>query len=305
MSEAERAIGAFIGALRAQQEIPLETLAQRTGLPVARLAAIENGFESFTVGELERIASAYGLPLRTLVGALQDPGGPAAPLANRAHFRPQVPLPEGLSLAHLEAAMNHTQLVIHKMNRNMQAEAGTPLQGLIQGNNFSGLVSNVLSNSMDRCTSYKHNHHQRYPDLINPDANGGTAEGLEIKTTIQVRKGGESHNGHSGWHLIACYRFTDTGDIQFIHLMIANLNSHLHPDADWTYVGSQTNAITGSRRTETFNTTGKGTTKLRDGTVFLDPNFVNFSRWKQERHGPCPSWSIFYQGTATEALRLL
>ena len=75
--------------------------------------------------------------------------------------------------------------------------------------------------------------------------------------------------------------------------MFAVLNGHNQPEADWTYVGSKVNATTGSRRTETYNTTLAGVTKLRDGSVFLDPTIVSFKRWRQKRNGPPPPYSIF------------
>ncbi|MEG0922873.1 MAG: helix-turn-helix transcriptional regulator [Comamonas sp.] len=291
MSEAEKTIGVMVRALRLQKEMPIEALAAASGVSVGELAAIEAGEISFSVKTLERIAGGLRLPLRTLVvSAFEDPGGPRPPVLNPAYLRRAVPLPTGLTHDHLAMALNHTQEVIHKINRNMVVEVGLPLQGLIQGNNFSGLVSNVLSNSFDQCTPYKHNHHQRYPDLINPTAGG---EGLEIKTTIQIGKGGESHNGHSGWHLIACFNFRDDGDIRFIHAMFGQLVGHQYEGADWAYVGSKTNATTGSRRTETYNTNLQGATKLRDGSAYLDPNFVEYARWRQSRTGACPPWSIF------------
>lgn len=128
----------------------------------------------------------------------------------------EAPLPDRLTIAHIEEAANLTQSIIYRMSRNMVMEGGLPLQELIQGNNFSGLVSNIFSNSMDQCSPYKHNHDQRYPDLICKKANNGKGEGLEVKTTVNVRKGGESHNGHSGWHVIACYNFLPDGDIAFV-----------------------------------------------------------------------------------------
>ena len=92
-----------------------------------------------------------------------------------------------------------------------------------------------------------------------------------------------------------CYEITDSG-IEFIHVMVAVLNGHKDIDPDWQYLGSRENSETGSRRTETYTTVLKGTTKLRDGTVFLDPGKVNFRRWRQERSGPIPPWSIFAKG---------
>ncbi|HSY74502.1 MAG TPA: hypothetical protein VK810_03445, partial [Dongiaceae bacterium] len=109
-----------------------------------------------------------------------------------------------------------------------------------------------------------------------------------------IGKGGESHNGHSGWHLIACFQIEpQSGNVRFIHLMFAVLNGHNNPEPDWTYVGSKVNADTGSRRTETYNTTLAGMTKLRDGSVFLDSTAVNFKRWRQKRKGVAPAYSIF------------
>ena len=77
------------------------------------------------------------------------------------------------------------------------------------------------------------------------------------------------------------------------HLMFAVLNGHNQTEPDWTYVGSKVNTTTGSRRTETYNTTLAGTTKLRDGSVFIDPTVINFKRWRQGRKGVVPPYSIF------------
>ena len=197
--------------------------------------------------------------------------------------------------AHLEAAMNATQGIVSRINANLLASGAKPLPEYIQGNNFSGLVSNVLCDALNDHSPYKHNSDQAYPDLINPSIKmGGRIAGLEVKSTIQIGKGGESHNGHSGWHLIACFAIEpQTGNVRFIHLMFAVLNGHNKPEPDWSYVGSKVNATTGSRRTETYNTTLAGTTKLRDGSVFLDPTVVDFKRWRQGRKGGVPSFSIF------------
>ena len=124
----------------------------------------------------------------------------------------------------------------------------------------------------------------------------GVCDGsLEVKTTIKVGKGGESHNGHGGWHLIACYQSDEAGGVRFLHLMCASLNDHRSQAPDWKYVGSRVNAATGSQRTETYVTTPAGTTKLRDGSVYIDPS-IDVRRWRQERGGqPIPTWSIYYR----------
>jgi transcriptional regulator with XRE-family HTH domain len=289
-------IGRFIRKLREQKQLTQEQLAAKTGITYQHLSGMENGRENFTIDILESLASALTCPLPQFIAGAFAPATTTSGInVNRDYFRPKVPLPPGMNISHLEAAMNATQSIVSRINANLLASGAKPLPEYIQGNNFSGLVSNVFCDALNDHSPYKHNSDQAYPDLINPSAKKGSKPvGLEVKSTIQIGKGGESHNGHSGWHLIACFRIESrTGNIHFIHLMFAVLNGHNHPAPDWTYVGSKVNAATGSRRTETYNTTLAGVTKLRDGSVFLDPTIVNFKRWRQKRNGTPPSYSIF------------
>lgn len=295
MAEAQRIVGACIRHFREQQQRTQESLAAQAGISYQYLSGIEKGKENLSLQVLEQLAAALQVPLRILVSTAYDnAAGHLPPLVESKYFRKDVPLPSGLTCEQLQATLDLTQSIVHRLNRNMFAEIGKTLQSLIQGNNFSGLVSNVLTDSFDHCCAYKHNHDQKYPDLIATDARGGKAVGLEVKTTMNVGKGGESHNGHSGWHVIACYNFLGNGDIQFVHVMFAVLNSHQHPKApDWKYTGSRVNAETGSRRTETFSTNAHGTTKLRDGSAYLNTDVVNFSRWRPQRSGAVPAFSIW------------
>jgi len=297
MIEAQKILGACVRAMREQKKLTLEQLATKANITYQYLSGIETGKENFTVQVLEKLSNALETSIKSLVAsAYYAADGRSAPVLDDRYFRPQVPCPEDLKIDHIRDAANLTQSIIHRMNRNMIEEVGKPLQDLIQGNNFSGLVSNILSNCMDQCSPYKHNHDQKYPDLIYKAGNQGKGVGLEVKLTVNAGKGGESHNGHSGWHVIACYNFLENADIAFVHLMFAILNGHQSPESDWAYVGSKVNAETGSRRTETYTTNGFGTTKLRDGSLFINTNVVNFSRWKQSRKTSSPpTWSIFYQ----------
>ena len=294
--EAKAVIGRFIRKLREQKQYTQEQLATRTGITYQYLSGMENGRENFSIDVLEALAGALGAPLPQLVSAAFAPDPSASVFtANAKYFRPQVPLPPGMKLAHLEAAINATQSIVSGINANLLTAGAKPLPEYIQGNNFSGLVSNMLCDALNDHSPYKYNSHQAYPDLINAAAKvAGKPAGLEIKSTIQIGKGGESHNGHSGWHLVACFQIeAKTGNIRFIHLMFAVLNGHTHAEPDWKYVGSKVNAETGSRRTETYNTTLIGLTKLRDGSAFLDPTAVDFKRWRQQRRGPILPYSIF------------
>ena len=306
--DAKTTIGRFVRKLREQKKLTQDQLAVKTGITYQYLSGLENGRENFSIEILESLGGALACPLSQLVaGAFAPDRATSDILVNRDYFRPQAPLPPGLKVAHLESAMNATQSIVASINANLIASGAKPLPEYIQGNNFSGLVSNIFSDALNDHSPYKHNSDQAYPDLINPSAKErGKAAGLEVKTTIQIGKGGESHNGHSGWHLIACFKLdAATGNVRFLHLMFAVLNGHGHVEPDWTYVGSKVNTDTGTRRTETYNTTLVGTTKLRDGSAFLDPTEINSSRWRQQRKGSVPTWSIFSTptGKATPAAR--
>lgn len=270
-----------------------EKLAEKAGITYQYVSAVENGKENFTIGILEAIAEALGTDVPTLVEkAYADPA--PMPAVKPGGFIAGVAMPPGLLPAHVESSLNETQRVIRLINTTLKRVSGRPLSTYIQGNNFSGIVSNVLCDSFSRLTPYKHNHDQRYPDLICKAKDNRTVAGLEVKSTIRPGKGGESYNGHSGWHVVACFSLDkDSGDIRFIHVMFADLIGHDRPSADWKYVGSKVNEETGSQRTETYVTNGIGTTKLRHGTVYLDADAVQIGRWRMSPSVPVPTCSPF------------
>ena len=88
-----------------------------------------------------------------------------------------------------------------------------------------------------------------------------------------------------------------------------NLNGYECGDAsDWKYCRSQRNS-NDSQRTETYVTTTIGTAKLRDGTVYLNPNYVKITkelkniRRKLVTQLPIPSYSPFSQDTKKDSIR--
>lgn len=130
------------------------------------------------------------------------------------------------------------------------------LNTMIARNNYSGMVSDCLTWAFDARSSYRHNSHQRYPDLVGPRV------GMEIKVSTDPAKGGESHNGHEGWYLIASYAFVP----HFVWTCIraANLDR-----SDWNRNGSRLKE-NGSQRTENYTTNATGTAKLRGNLLYRD-----------------------------------
>ncbi len=287
-------LGRAIRALRETGGLSQEKLSEKANITYQYLSAVENGKENFTVGVLDAIATALSTDFENIVAAayhLDD-----HPRVDPKYFVEGAPRPPGLTVAEIEAALNETHRIIRLVNTTLMKIAGRPLAGFIQRNNLSGIISNILCDSFSRLTSYKHNHHQRYPDLIFSRMEGGkTSEvGLEVKSTIRPGKGGESHNGHSGWHIVACFDLEPVrGDIRFIHIMFADLIGHGKKNADWAYVDSKVNADTGSQRTETYTTNPKGTAKLRHGTVYLDTSRIEIKRWRTFLDMVPPKFSPF------------
>ena len=201
-----------------------------------------------------------------------------------------VPLPEDLTYEDIFKALQDTQNFFAMIREN----AGVNLSTIIQANNFSGIVSNVFTKKLSDVSIYHSYDDQRYPDLMHATKRIG----LEVKAANKPLKGGEGHNGHSGWHIVVCYRILDTGDIEFIQVEIADLIGYECDNADWKYQGSHRNN-NNSQRTETYVTTKIGTAKLRDGTVYLNPQFVNITpallnnRKKIADELPIPPFSPF------------
>lgn len=286
--DAKIVIGLAVRRLREAAGLSQEKLAERAGFTYQHLSAIENGKENFTIGILEALARELAVDIPRLIACAFADDTPL-PEVNPEYFIRQAALPPRLTIAHLAAALNETHKIVRLLNGTLRRVAGRPLSAYIQGNNFSGIVSSILCDSFSRLTPYKHNHAQRYPDLISR-----VGVGLEVKTTIRPGKGGESHNGHSGWHVIACFVPDATsGDIRFAHVMFAALIGQGKPQADWKYVGSRVNAATGSQRTETYTTTPAGTAKLRHGSVYLDPTLINIARWRTSPDISAPPHSPF------------
>lgn len=280
--DAKTTIGRTIKTLRETRGLSQEKLAEAADITYQYVSDVENGKQNFSIGVLESLAGAMGLSLPTLIDAAYANPKPS-PLVDPKFFITKSPLPPELTAAHVETALNETHRIIRLINTTLTKVADRPLSSYIQGNNFSGIVSNILCDAFSRLTPYRHNHAQKHPDLLLQPIRGTARVGLEVKTTIRPGKGGESHNGHSGWHVIACYELDKTsGDICFLHVMFADLVGHGGAKADWKYVGSTVNKETGSQRTETYTTTPGGTAKLRHGTVYLNREKINVSRWRTD-----------------------
>jgi hypothetical protein len=132
---------------------------------------ISSGAQWALMRELEalfKVAGEAGFTTGQVMTRLaSDLDAEPVPQVHERFFR-DVPLPPGLTNEHLWEAMDQTQLMIARINRSLRLGTGSPLISFIQANSFSGIVSNILTDSLDQTSPYKHNHDQRFPDLKNP-----------------------------------------------------------------------------------------------------------------------------------------
>jgi hypothetical protein len=213
-------------------------------------------------------------------------------------WNPAVPRPKGVEIPALQEAVLATERAIDLINETYAENGLRPLAEVAQANNFSGIVSNVLSNRVSLVTPFGTGSDRKGPDLASRK-DGST---LEIKTTIDLNKGGEGHNGHGGWHLVGCYELGTDGGIRFVHVMLAELNAWNGTPDDWASVRETTHADGhGTGHSGTYSTTLKGTAKLRDGSLYRDPAVITpkkIAAWAKVRSRvtdhPTPEWSPFY-----------
>lgn len=80
----DQRLASRIRALRAERELSLEELADRSGVSRSMISLIERGETSPTAVTLEKLATGLGVVLGTLFGSTESRGAPAGPVSRRA-----------------------------------------------------------------------------------------------------------------------------------------------------------------------------------------------------------------------------
>src|SRR5438105_3905398 len=123
--DAKTVLGRFVRKLREQANLTQEQLSRKTGITYQYLSGLENGRENFSIDILESLGKALGCPLPQLVsGAFAEQTTAPIPMANKEYFRSQAPLPPGLKISHVEAAMNEVQRILGVINSTLLSNGG-------------------------------------------------------------------------------------------------------------------------------------------------------------------------------------
>jgi transcriptional regulator with XRE-family HTH domain len=259
----KRALGQILVRVRTTRNISQEKVALEAEVDRTRLGEIERGEANPTIDTLNRIARTLGQTLGSLIveaeeissGVLKKP----IPKIDPKHINKKVGLPGGLTHEQLEQALNRAMVTLDQIGLD-------PTRGDIQMNIYSGAVSNIVTKAIAEVSDFVQNKDTNHPDLYNPHLHQNHPDwGLEMKATHQIAKGGESHNPGKGWFMVVIYQSID-GQTRIVQVEIAYLIKEewkIHDRAEH------------SSRTRTAITLPAATKKLRENSVYLDPQYAN------------------------------
>lgn len=207
-------------------------------------------------------------------------------LDNR-YVNQQVSLPHGLTVPQIAEGIKETYRLLDGINNYLINSDFRPLEELVLGNSFSGLVSEFLVKNIARAstTLVANQKIGGHPDLLPKDkypsgsALKGT-EGIEVKTSIQ-RGGWQGHNPEKGWLMVFRYTVGKQPDGSTPPMTFVEILCRLLLRSDWSYSGRKGK----SRRTPTASITSSGVEKLRANYLYRIPG-VGVNRHRSVLAGP-------------------
>jgi len=255
----KQALGKVIVTLRGRLSLSQEALAGDANVDRTRMGQIERGEANATIDTLEKIAVTLHQTIASLIVQAENlQRGKVAPTINPTYLNYRVPLPPGLTHEQIGIALNRAMAILDQIGLDPDA-------GDIQGNIYSGAVSNIVTMSLAEVSDFEQNKHTKHPDLFNPSKDPTDPDWpLEIKASNKPNKGGESHNPGHAWFLIANYKVIN-GQTHIIQVEVAHL-----VESDWKIHERKV----GSNRTRTAITVPQATKRLRENSAYRDPGHV-------------------------------
>lgn len=191
-------------------------------------------------------------------------------------FNEEAVLPYGLTVSHLQTAMQAFIDFLGFINQQLHTRGLTRLESFLMPANFSSIVGEFMNETIPQyCPTLERNqYHNGHPDLIPVDMFDGnsvqyTQEGIEIKAS-RHKSGWQGHNPEAVWLLVFHFDSNTVRDktldvspkpFQFRGVYGARLE-----EEDWNFSGrSET-----SRRTITASVNRHGVAKMKDNWVYED-----------------------------------
>lgn len=161
---------------------------------------------------------------------------------------PSIPLPKGLTIAHLKKAREYLQRELNGLVEVYEEQA----------NVFSGLVGIYGARALDAFSPYeKHRHkdlaQQRFPDLRHKSAGPKPPPSLSLESKGSKRPWElQSHYDHPGWYIVWRYLVDETETIEpGLKVVVWRIDVAFLEKKDWKYEASTAGAG-GGGRTHTF-----------------------------------------------------
>lgn len=207
----------------------------------------------------------------------------AACIARRVekkHFNGKARIPYGVSVAHVESAMNDFVEFLGFINTQLGTRTLPRFENFLMPANFSSMVGEFVAAALPKhCPTIARNKfHNGHPDMVpkgkfNDDTIQYGHEGIEIKASRYL-KGWQGHNAEESWLMVFCFdanRQKDdaAGDppkpFRFLLVCGAQLTAN-----DWLFSGRSES----SRRTITASVTKTGYRKMMDNWIYKAPGIA-------------------------------
>ena len=176
------------------------------------------------------------------------------------YINQHVNLPYGLCVNEVELGVSETYRLLHGINDFLIGGGFRPLEELLLGNSFSGIISEFLVKNIARVSKTLDANLKvgGHPDLLPKGQYSSNFvlkgdEGIEVKTSIQ-RGGWQGHNPEDCWLMVFRYAIGvqsngETLPLTFLEILCAKLLR-----SDWSFSGRKG----ASRRTPTASITALG-----------------------------------------------
>jgi transcriptional regulator with XRE-family HTH domain len=258
----KQALGKLIAALRRERRLSQEKVALEAGIDRTHMGAIERGEANPTIDILEKLAQALGQTLGSLVLQAEDLSNGhvkrSPPTLDPKYIDRTVPLPSALTYEQLENTLNRTLAFLDQLGLN-------PAAGDIQSNVYSAAVAQSVIRALAETSRLMRNSSATHPALYDPELDpADPGWGMDVIATQQLGKGGESTAPRHGWLMIVVYKTIDV-QTQIIQVELALLKR-----SEWV-VHARASEQKSFRSAVTI---ASATQRLRENSVYLDPEYV-------------------------------
>jgi hypothetical protein len=190
---------------------------------------------------------------------------------DRGNFNRDAILPYGLSISHIESAMNDFCDFIKFVNTELYKKSMPTFECMMMQANFSSTVGEFMNSTIPKyCnTLAKNKYHNGHPDLVPSGVFPNNSvqhshEGIEIKAS-RYEKSWQGHNPESVWLMVFVFHsgrpMDIPGSIPFKFLAV--YGAKLEED-DWQFAGRRE----GSRRTITASVKNSGFQKMARNWIY-------------------------------------